>query len=164
MKNCIYNNLYSVISLHYNRHMLIGEILVKNNHLEHHLLENVLDLQRNTHQGKRIGELLLDNNIITKDSLITALAEQQSAPGINILETYIDPAAVDKLTYSVANKYSVLPFRIVETTRGSTLCVATCEPNNSGLLDGIASSCGYPVKPFYSLKDDIRTAILISYN
>lgn len=54
--------------------MLLGELLIKKNLITELRLQRYLDLARE--QGKRIGEVLVADGVITHDQLIDLLKEQ----------------------------------------------------------------------------------------
>lgn len=144
--------------------MRIGEILVKNGILESYHIEYALEQQKDKKSNKLLGQVLLDKKLIDKNTLINTLAEQHSTPGINILETEIDPKALFSIKSTQAHKYNVLPFKLAAYRSGSLLYLATHTPNDFSKIEDISFITGYPVKPFYALESDIRTAITICYN
>lgn len=144
--------------------MKLGEILVKNGILQVYQIEYALQQQRDFTPNKPLGQLLMEKNLIDRVTLINTLAEQQSTPGIDILNSVIKPEALFTLTSTQAYKYNAIPFRLVDYRSGNMLYVATSDPNDITRIEEISFITGYPVKPFYALASDIKTAITISYN
>jgi type IV pilus assembly protein PilB len=134
----------------------------------------------------RLGELLVNNNLITKDQLKSALAEQKAAGGqqrlgsILIRENLITEA---DLTSFLSKQYGVptinladydvdpqvvkiIPaeiatkYQIVPVNRaGSTLIIAMSDPSNIFAIDDIKFMTGYNVEVVVVAESSIRTAI-----
>jgi|GEM_PF-4486632 len=143
--------------------MLIGEILIKQGSIQKYQLDYALELQRKE-INKKLGQLLMETELIDKGSLVNALAEQQATPGIDIINTEIENYALQTLTVQQAYKYNVLPFKFVRYRSGSILYIATSKPNDLTLIEDISFITRKPIKAFYALDTDIKTAITISYN
>ncbi|HEY5512175.1 MAG TPA: type II secretion system protein GspE, partial [Geomonas sp.] len=121
----------------------------------------------------RLGELLVGNNLITKDQLKQALAEQKSAGGqlrlgsILIRDSLITEAdltsflskqygvpTINLADYDVdAQVVKIIPaeiahkYQIVPVNRaGSTLIIAMSDPSNIFAIDDIKFMTGYNVE------------------
>ena len=134
----------------------------------------------------RLGELLVGNNMITKEQLAHALAEQKSAGGlprlgsILIRESLLSEA---ELTSFLSKQYGVptinlaeydvdpsivkiIPvdiaqkYQIVPVNRaGSTLIIAMSDPSNIFAIDDIKFMTGYNVEVVVVAESAIKTAI-----
>jgi len=134
----------------------------------------------------RLGELLVGNNMITKEQLTSALAEQKAAGGqlrlgsILIRDSLISEA---DLTTFLSKQYGVptinladydvdpavikvIPaeiahkYQIVPVNRaGSTLIIAMSDPSNIFAIDDIKFMTGYNVEVVVVAESAIKTAI-----
>jgi len=134
----------------------------------------------------RLGELLVGNNLITKDQLKQALAEQKAAGGqlrlgsILIRDSLITEAdltsflskqygvpTINLADYDVdAQVIKIIPaeiahkYQIVPVNRaGSTLIIAMSDPSNIFAIDDIKFMTGYNVEVVVVAESSIKTAI-----
>ena len=134
----------------------------------------------------RLGELLVGNNLITKDQLKQALAEQKAAGGqlrlgsILIRDSLITEAdltsflskqygvpTINLADYEVdAQVIKIIPaeiahkYQIVPVNRaGSTLIIAMSDPSNIFAIDDIKFMTGYNVEVVVVAESSIKTAI-----
>jgi type IV pilus assembly protein PilB len=134
----------------------------------------------------RLGELLVGNNLITKDQLKQALAEQKAAGGqlrlgsILIRDSLITEAdltsflskqygvpTINLADYDVdAQVIKIIPaeiahkYQIVPVNRaGSTLIIAMSDPSNIFAIDDIKFMTGYNVEVVVVAESSIKSAI-----
>jgi type IV pilus assembly protein PilB len=134
----------------------------------------------------RLGELLVGNNLITKDQLKQALAEQKAAGGqmrlgsILIRDSLITEAdltsflskqygvpTINLADYDVdAQVIKIIPaeiahkYQIVPVNRaGSTLIIAMSDPSNIFAIDDIKFMTGYNVEVVVVAESSIKAAI-----
>jgi type IV pilus assembly protein PilB len=134
----------------------------------------------------RLGELLVGNNLITKDQLKQALAEQKAAGGqlrlgsILIRDSLITESdltsflskqygvpTINLADYDVdAQVIKIIPaeiahkYQIVPVNRaGSTLIIAMSDPSNIFAIDDIKFMTGYNVEVVVVAESSIKTAI-----
>ncbi|MDJ0786521.1 MAG: type IV-A pilus assembly ATPase PilB [Myxococcota bacterium] len=134
--------------------------------------------------NERIGELLVRENLLTKDQLRKARAEAQSSngrlgaqitklgflqenelsdfvarqysvPSIDLDDFEVDPAVVVLIPEEVALKHTVMPV----SRAGSTLVVATSDPSNIFAIDDIKFLTGYNVEVVVTAEESIKRAI-----
>jgi len=134
----------------------------------------------------RLGELLVGNNLITKEQLKQALAEQKAAGGqlrlgsILVRDSLISEAdltsflskqygvpTINLADYEVeASVIKIIPadvahkYQIVPVNRaGSTLIIAMSDPSNIFAIDDIKFMTGYNVEVVVVAESSIKTAI-----
>jgi type IV pilus assembly protein PilB len=132
----------------------------------------------------KIGELLLQENVITSDQLDTAREHQQKhggrldsalinlgfvqdddvtsilskkygVPSINLSFFEINETAIKLIPSDVAQKYMIIPLSRV----GSTLTIATSDPTNVFVMDDIKFMTGFNVEPVLASESAIYEAI-----
>ena len=134
----------------------------------------------------RLGELLVGNNLITKDQLKQALAEQKAAGGqlrlgsilirdslitegdlTSFLSKQYGVPTINLADYDVdAQVIKIIPpeiahkYQIVPVNRaGSTLIIAMSDPSNIFAIDDIKFMTGYNVEVVVVAESSIKTAI-----
>lgn len=142
-----------------------------------------------TQRLKRLGEMLIDANLITRDQLLIALERQKSwgdRLGANLIATgalseeelllflarntgigeidldreAIPPSVVQLITDKVAEQFKLIPVRQEEK---NTLLVACADPTDLSALDQVAFITGCKIKPLISSYSSIMRAISRCY-
>lgn len=94
---------------------LIGQILLDENLITKDILETALSLQRDSVDGKKLGEILTDNGFISEASLLDCLSRHQGINCVNLDEIAFDAETIKSLDRDIANRYICLPFSITDT-------------------------------------------------
>jgi len=106
-------------------------------------------------QGGRLGASLIKLGFIREEELANFLSRQYGVPSINLADFDIDPNVIKLVPSEVANKYHIVPIN----RAGSTLIVAMSDPSNIFAIDDIKFMTGYNVEvvvaPDASIKDAI---------
>ena len=139
---------------------------------------------KKTRKRVRLGELLIENNLITEEQLKTALAAQKQTgqklggalvslgyikmrdihkvleyqlgiPYIRLKETVISQEAVSLLNETVVRQYGCIPFKL----EGDELYVAMEDPLNIYAIDEMALISGKVIVPALADEVDVRRAI-----
>ncbi len=110
-------------------------------------------------EGGRIGSNLIKLGFITDDRLVQFLSKQYGVPEINLSGEQIDPAIVKFIPYEVAYKYQIFPV----SKNGASLTVAMADPSNVFAIDDIKFMTGYNVTPVVASEATIKEAISIYY-
>lgn len=112
----------------------LGEILIRENALVEHQLEQALAEQRRS--GGKLGEILLRLNFVTEIQVVQALAKQ-----LNLAVVPLDPlpeipdAAKARVSAELAYAHCVLPLELREEER--TLVVATTDALKGARLEAL---------------------------
>ena len=133
---------------------------------------------------RRLGELLVRQNVISLEQLRTAQSEQQKngkalgfnlaklgyvsdervteflsqqyrVPAINLADFDIDPEVIKLVSKEVAAKHRVIPV----SRAGSSLIVAMSDPTNLHAIDDIKFLTGYNVEPVVASENSIIEAV-----
>jgi type IV pilus assembly protein PilB len=132
----------------------------------------------------RLGELLVKNNLITKEQLSQALAQQDTSggriganlvklgfisedeitaflsrqygvPSINLAQFEVDANVTKLIDGDMAQKYQVIPIN----RAGGVLTVAMADPSNIFAIDDIKFKTGLRVEPVVAAESAIRNAV-----
>ncbi|GAB4512619.1 MAG: hypothetical protein Tsb0020_30680 [Haliangiales bacterium] len=123
--------------------MLLGEILMRDEHLRAEQLERALARQRD--EGGLLGEILVRLEAIDEDALMRALALQHDMRAINSLPAAddIDADLIDKLPINFAKTHRVLP---IGRNQSGRVEVLMADPLAVDVLDDIAVLLECPVE------------------
>lgn len=110
----------------------IGRILIENAGLQEKDLEEVLRIQKESH--KKIGEILVERNIIRPEDITKALSKQLGLAYIEDLKpNEIDTQCVVGLSIQFCRENKVLPIML----RNDSVRVAVIDPFNYGSIDAL---------------------------
>jgi type IV pilus assembly protein PilB len=104
---------------------------------------------------KSIGRILIDHRLIREVDLVRALALQVGLEFVDLSETPPDPILARLIPESVAKRYRALPFG----ERDNKLLVAMSDPANVYALDDMRTITGRDIQPVVATAADINQAI-----
>jgi type IV pilus assembly protein PilB len=126
------------------------------------LQENVitsdqLDAAREHQQkhGGRLDSALINLGFVQDDDVTSILSKKYGVPSINLSFFEINETAIKLIPSNVAQKYMIIPLSRV----GSTLTIATSDPTNVFVMDDIKFMTGFNVEPVLASESAIYEAI-----
>jgi type IV pilus assembly protein PilB len=93
--------------------------------------------------GDRLGTVLLRMDILSEEDLEQLLGKQLNVPSINLESYSPDPSLLELIPEKTIRKYVVLPVSLED----KTLTIATASPNDLALLDDLTYTTGYKIAP-----------------
>jgi type IV pilus assembly protein PilB len=105
--------------------------------------------------GRSLGRVLIDLGLIREPDLVSALARKIGLNFVDLGEYQIDPSAASLIPEQVARRYRALPIGYED----SMLIVAMSDPANVFALDDIRTITGKQVKPVVATAADVDQAI-----
>jgi len=140
------------------RYKKLGELLLEARAIDEGQLRNAQAHQRQW--GGRLGRILVELKFIDEASLAMALAKQLGLESVRLSEAEIDPAIVQLLPQTLAERHWVFPLRYWERERGvGELAVAIADPTNLAAADEIRFQTGKKVHLVVALEGEIAQAI-----
>jgi len=136
----------------------LGDILISAGKISLAQLNRALETQRKT--KKRIGEVLVEEGLITDSEIADTLAEQLSLERIDLDKTFVEQEIARSIPKEVARKYSAIPVFM----RDDKLVVAMSDPLNMFAIDDICFITQKKVQPAVATKAQIERAIEIYYS
>ncbi len=106
--------------------------------------------------NKKLGEILVEKGIISEDELVEVLEFQLGIPHIKLDMYPIDPKAVEKVSETIARRHTVLPVAFDED---GSLIVAMADPLNIFAIEDLEIYSGKRIKPRIAKASDIKRAI-----
>ncbi len=137
----------------------IGQILVDMGFITDDQLQLLVEEQQQQ-PGILFGKMAEDMGLITEEQLAQALAEQMNMRVINLADATLAPDVLSKMTESMAQLYRVVPVRF----DGTTLTVATCDPQNLTTQDELRTFLGYDIQMVVCTEREIKSAIERHYS
>jgi len=121
------------------------------------ITQQELDLALKEHQNTKefLGQTLVRLNMITEEKLLKVLAEQQGIQFVDLKEEKISDTVIENVPAKFAWHYKVMPTRI----DGNVLTVAISNPFDMWPVDDLETNLGYRVEIALAVSSDITEAI-----
>ena len=121
-------------------------------------LRRALDIQKES--GEKLGNILKDMGVISKQDMIEILGLQLGIPQVNLHRYFIDPDAVKAIPEHLAKKLKAVPIN----KENDFLVVAMSNPLDIFAIDDIRLTSGFNVKPVLADEDEIISVINQHYS
>jgi len=136
---------------------IIG-ILLKSKQLNREQLDRALGLQKEKNMPLR--KVLVEEKIISKDTLLSLLSEQLYVPTLHLAKYKFDPQIVALVPEHIARLYNLIPLSRI----GNTLTVSVSDPLNVFALDDLKALTSLEIDMVLSPEDEITKAIDTHYH
>lgn len=104
--------------------------------------------------GMRLGDALVDLGFITYESLIEVLEFQLGIPHVNLYKYSIDEKVIDTIDSNLAKRFSVIPLKLNKANNSLTLAME--DPLDIVAIDEIARHTGFFVEPVIASPGEIQ--------
>ena len=131
----------------------LGEFFLERKLITEAQLESAL--QTALQQDKKVGQVLLDEHLITPLTWAAALSAQLNVPIMDVQCQTIDPEAVRLVPEELARHHCV----IAVSFHDGVLQVATADPQDVRALEDVRTAARTPIRPLLALRSDIEAAI-----
>ncbi|MBT0652181.1 GspE/PulE family protein [Geomobilimonas luticola] len=139
--------------LDYNRKRLkLGEILVKQNHLDEAKLNNALQIAEKEHIP--LGQALVRLHYLDEEKVARAIAAQYDLPFVPLDTFSFDPELARLINVNYAQRHRIVPIGKV----GKVVTLAMAFPLRSAELHELAAVIDMEIKPAIARESDITTA------
>jgi type IV pilus assembly protein PilB len=127
----------------------IGEALVDAGVLSREQLTGALAEQKVT--GRRLGEVLVEQGLISTATVVRAVAAQLGVKGCQLRHGLVDPPLLNLIGQEEAERLKALPMFLVH----DTLTVAMAEPQSLPKIDRLRQLTGHKIRPVLALEANI---------
>jgi type IV pilus assembly protein PilB len=134
--------------------VLLGELLVNNNLITEEELNQALESQSLSNK-RRLGDILLESDRISKTDLLKMLALQLEILFLDLDKAEIDSEVAKLFPEKLALKYGCLPIR----KEGASLIVAMADPLNLQALDDLRQIAKAEIRPAIADREQIESHI-----
>ncbi|TSB46243.1 GspE/PulE family protein [Alkalicoccobacillus porphyridii] len=129
-----------------------GDLLVEAGYLNSEQIELVLEEKRS---DQRLGDALLERELITEYELIKALETQLGLVHVNLYRTAVDTQLLKLIPEELSRKYMLIPIR----KQNGVLQVAMADPLDYYAIDDLQMFTGFQIEPLIAIKAEIVEAI-----
>src|SRR4051812_32686568 len=137
------------------RRKSIGQLLVAKGLVSQQILDATLEQQKASGRHQLLGEMLIEQALITEEQLCEILAEVYGVPYAKVSPKICDPKVIELIPREFLEKHCVLPMFLVN----NVLTVALAEPSNLFLIEEIQQLTNYAVQVVASTQRDISATM-----
>jgi len=131
----------------------LGDLLVNSGKIKEEQLEFALQVQKE--KKKKLGETLIELDMVTEKDIIEVLEFQLGIPQVDLEKYYIEPDVPHLVSESFARANLLIPIK----RDGMRLAVAMSDPLNILVINDLEIITGLEVEPKIGTEKDIRGAI-----
>lgn len=135
----------------------LGDILVRAGKINHFQLQEALKSQKQL--GKKLGEILVEQHILTEQDIIQAIEEQTGIQQVDLNEINFDKKAIKAVSQNLCEKYGFVPFEL----EVNKIKVAMADPLNIFAIDDISIATALNVEVYIAPKSEIYKFIKVIY-
>lgn len=115
--------------------------------------------------GGRLGKHLIDLGILSEEVLVKVLSKLMSLPSVDVGRLSIPKSVIEYVPLKTAEKFGVMPIGVEEAPGAKkTIIVAMSDPTNLAALDELRFTTGCAVRPVVSGDSSIERAIRTYYH
>lgn len=104
---------------------------------------------------KIIGQILVEEGYVTEDDIVQVLERQYGIPQIHLNKFNIDPEIPNLINAKMARRYNLIPVKLHD----NILSVAMADPLNIIAIDDLKLATGLKIDPYLASEHDILIAI-----
>jgi hypothetical protein len=136
----------------------LGEILQESGKISAAELHQLFEEQK----GKivRLGELILERDLVDKPSLVKALEEISHVPYLDCTSLRCDASVLQLIPKAMAVRLDIVPVGMDQ----SRLIIVMAEPQNVATIDELRFTCGKDISPRFGFRAEILSAIVLNYD
>ncbi|MBN2796270.1 MAG: Flp pilus assembly complex ATPase component TadA [Clostridia bacterium] len=126
--------------------------------MENHLItQKQLDesLRIQMEEKKRLGEVLINKGYVTELDMVNVLQKQLNLKYIKISDLEIDPTIPNLISEKIARRYELIPLFL----KDRVLTVAMVDPINFFAREDITLITGYEIDPVIAFRHEVMSAI-----
>jgi type IV pilus assembly protein PilB len=114
--------------------------------------------------GRRLGTLLVEAGLVTETQVTQILSQQLSVPWVSLYHIDFSRQLLNLVPQEIAEKYCLVPIFVRRVRgHGETLYVAMDDPSDETAHAAVAQYAGLAVRAMIAPPSDIRSAIRVYY-
>lgn len=138
-------------------HRNLGKVLLEENLATQEQLDRALKIQKRN--GRLLGNILVDEGIVDKATMLDVLSEQHGIEYIDFDESASDPEALEAVPIHIARKHEFIPLKIEE----DRISVLIDHPQHADQLTGASVILSKRLHPIVTCMDDLKEELAKRY-
>ena len=135
----------------------LGDALVQAGLISEEQLKKALEVQRGT--TKRIGEILVELNLVNELDIISALSKQLGIPYVTRASGLLSPPKGEDLEQMVPEEFARQHLILPLSKNLNSLTIACVDPLDLIAMDSLSRLTGCQVNPIVAPRADLENAI-----
>lgn len=131
----------------------LGDVLISKNYATLSEIDDAVERAGKT--DKRIGQVLLDQGVISEEQLAKSLAYQHGVKFVNLFNFIIDPRFFETVSYELMDRYQFVPYH----EEGGRLVIAVSDPTNIIMVDELELLLNRPLNVCVTTRGGITDAL-----
>ncbi|MBQ7464713.1 MAG: Flp pilus assembly complex ATPase component TadA, partial [Lachnospiraceae bacterium] len=146
--------------MHGRRKLRLGDLLVKYDVLTEEDLQKGLELQKGS--GKKLGEVLVENNICTEEAIADALSNQLHLEKVDLTGMKIDDSIIKMVPSNLARRHNAIPYAY-HPGNANVLMLAMSDPMDMDAIDDFGMITGLQIEAVVATRRQVAIAIDRAY-
>ena len=105
--------------------------------------------------GSNLASILVEKGYLDEEDLVVTLSEQLGIPHIRVAHYNIPQEVLDEVPETLARQYQMLPVSVT----GDVLTLAMCDPLNIMALDDLRMLTSYEIEPVVAVQSELIATI-----
>lgn len=110
-------------------------------------------------KGGKLGDILVSQGLLKPEQLAAAISVQLNLPLIDLKRHMIQPDALKLVPEEIAREHTLIPLDVI----GNSLVVVMADPEDVSVIERIMTSSQISVKAALGISSDIQRAIDLNY-
>ncbi|MGA2193250.1 MAG: ATPase, T2SS/T4P/T4SS family [Nitrospirota bacterium] len=132
----------------------LGDILISKGYASFADISEAIERTRSKN-GRRIGQVLVEESVISEEQLARSLAYQHGAKFVNLFNFHIEPRYFESISYELMDRYQFVPYE----EEGGRLVIAVSDPTNIIMVDELELLLGRPLNICVATRTAISEAL-----
>lgn len=132
----------------------LSDLLIASNCITQEQLDEALSMQTR----KKLGDTLVDMNIISEQNIVDVLCRQLGLGVVNLSRIRIEESIIRLSNENILRKYTMMPYGFKENNT-NILQVAMSDPLDIIAIDDLATATNYQIEAMVSTSTEIKAAI-----
>ncbi|GAI24891.1 unnamed protein product, partial [marine sediment metagenome] len=116
-------------------------------------------LELQRRQGGKVSEILVNQGLVKAEDLVAVLSVQLNVPLIDLKRHMVQPDALRLIPEDMARKYTLIPLDVV----GDSLVVVMADPEDIHIIEDIKAQAKMRIEVALGIPSDIEQAIDLNY-
>ena len=131
----------------------VGDIVREIRDVDDDTMQHAAEIAQAT--GKKLGEVLVNSEIITPEDKQRSLGRQWGIPFVDLREYAFSEKTIKAVPDYVLKEHKVIPLKLVD----DALTLAITDPLNVRAIDEIRLVTGYTVEPMIAVEEEVLQAL-----
>lgn len=137
----------------------LGTILLKYNMITYEKLHKALKIQAQANPRKFLGEVLIDEKMLSEENLVSAISRQFKIPYVQVNKYTIPKEIIKLIPYETAKKNLVIPLHKI----GQVLTLGMVNPQPAEAVAELEKLSGCKIKFVICKMSEVRDALKVLY-